>query len=297
MKRLTKIFIGPGGLRTGWRLLAFLSLFVASGSVLIMALGLIGPGLGLHLSCGEIADPVCFLAQNVIGCLALAVAGGLMVRIERRPRGSFGLPLRRGAGLRLGEGILWGLVASGLTYALLAAEGHLHFQGMALNSDAVAEFTPLWMLAALSIGAFEEWAFRGYLQFTLGSAIGFWPAALLISPLFGLFHAFAPFGLKWPVIILAALFGLFFCLTLRRTGSLWFAVGAHAAFDFVGNFFFGSAAAPEAVRGHLLNFSITGPDWLTGSGSFPTGGVQSLILWPLIALAFHFTHRNEPRPS
>lgn len=292
--RSDKIFIGPSGLRTGWRLLAFLVLFVASGSVLITALESIGPALGLHLSCGGIADPVCVLTQNLIGCLALAVAGGLMARIETRPLGSFGLPFKRGAGLRLGEGILWGLAAPGLAYALLAVEGMLHFEGLALRASSIAEFALLWTLGALSIGVFEEWAFRGYLQRTLGSAIGFWPAAFLISPLFGLVHSLTPSGPKWTVIIMATLFGLFFCLTLRRTGSLWFAVGAHAAFDFVETFFFGSSLAPGAVKGHLLNVSVTGPAWLTGTGSLPTGGVQILVLWPLIVLAFCFTHRKKP---
>lgn len=291
--RVQKVFVGPTGLRTGWRVLTFLVVFVLSGAVLLGLLGFIGPALGLHLSCVEVQDPLCVLVQNLIGCLALVIAAGLMARIEKRRLGSYGLPFAQGFGLRLGEGILWGLGTSGLAYALLAAEGMLRVRGLALGSAQIVGFGLLWIAGALSIGIFEEWAFRGYLQLTLGSAIGFWPAALVISSLFGLVHMFTPWGFKWPVAVVAMVFGLFFCLTLRRTGSLWLAVGAHAAFDFTETFLFGSAAAPGAVKGYLLNYSQTGPVWLIGGASFPTGGLQVLIIWPLVALAFHLTHRKK----
>src|SRR5207247_2546236 len=78
----------------------------------------------------------------------------------------------------------------------------------------------------------EEFAFRGYPQFTLASGIGFWRAAALLSLVFGGLHYFLKPMENLADFASVGLIGLFLCLTLRRTGSLWFAVGFHAGFDY-----------------------------------------------------------------
>jgi hypothetical protein len=59
----------------------------------------------------------------------------------------------------------------------------------------------------------------------------FWPAAILLSLAFAGDHLVKPME-NAPDILSLVLFGLFTCYTVRRTGSLWFAIGFHAAFDF-----------------------------------------------------------------
>src|SRR2546430_15355796 len=62
--------------------------------------------------------------------------------------------------------------------------------------------------------------------------MGFWPAAILISFLFGALHYFSKPYERWPDWASTGLLALLICLTLRRTGDLRFAIGFHAAFDF-----------------------------------------------------------------
>jgi hypothetical protein len=59
--------------------------------------------------------------------------------------------------------------------------------------------------------------------------------------------------------------GLFCSLTLRRTHSLWFAIGMNAAFDFGATFLY---AVPNPAFGtsdhHLSEASLSGSAWRTG---------------------------------
>jgi len=86
------------------------------------------------------------------------------------------------------------------------------------------------------------------------------------------------------------LIGLFLCFTLRRTGSLWFAIGFHFAFDFAAIPFVG--APNTGNHGHpvdtrLLNATFSGPDWLTGG----VRGIEaSWLVFPVIAGLFGLCH-------
>ena len=56
---------------------------------------------------------------------------------------------------------------------------------------------------------------------------GFWPAAALLSLLASLENLLSPAYRNVVAFASSLLYGLLFCLTLRRTGNLWFAVGFH----------------------------------------------------------------------
>ncbi len=45
--------------------------------------------------------------------------------------------------------------------------------------------------------------------------------------------------------------GMFLCLTLRRTGDLWFAIGFHAAFDFGETYLYSVPDSGIVAPGHL----------------------------------------------
>jgi|SRR5580704_8830464 hypothetical protein len=66
----------------------------------------------------------------------------------------------------------------------------------------------------------------------------------------------------WIDPISVALYGVFWCLTLRRTGSLWFAVGFHAASDYADMVVFAepnSGNDGKPIPGHLLDLRFHGP--------------------------------------
>jgi len=153
----------------------------------------------------------------------------------------------------------------------------------------VVKFAVLWAIGMVMVGMYEEFLFRGYGQFTVASGIGFWPAAILLSAAFGLIHLFNR-GEGWVGALAVFLFGIFDCLTLRRTGNLWFAIGLHAAADYAETFIYSVPDSGLLATGHLLNSSIRGPRWLTGGTIGPEGSVVGFVLFAIAFAAFNWVY-------
>ena len=169
----------------------------------------------------------------------------------------------------------------------------------------MAKFAAFWAVMFLLVGLFEEFLLRGYSQFTLARGIGFWPAALALSCAFGLVHL-RNGGEHWAGILAAAFIGLFFCLTLKRTGNLWFAVGFHAAWDWGETFFYSVPDSGMVSPGHLLSSSLRGPQWLSGGSVGPEGSVLCFVVIALVWISFDRIYpgldlrhagQNVPLPS
>src|SRR5216683_1607564 len=88
----------------------------------------------------------------------------------------------------------------------------------------------------------------------------------------------------------AGLIGFFLCLTLRRTGDLWWAVGFHMAWDWGESYLYSVPDSGAILPGHLLNSSLHGPDWLTGGSVGPEGSYLVFVvigaLWVLFDRAY-----------
>jgi membrane protease YdiL (CAAX protease family) len=85
--------------------------------------------------------------------------------------------------------------------------------------------------------------------------------------------------------------GLFWCLTLRRTGNLWFAVGMHASFDFGETFLYSVPDSGYIFPGHLSNATLAGPAWLTGGSAGPEASVCDFIM---LLIFFYVFQRLYP---
>jgi membrane protease YdiL (CAAX protease family) len=196
---------------------------------------------------------------------------------------------------RFCEGSLWGFVALSLLLLVLRFTGNFDFGVAAVPRVAILRSAVLWGVAFLMVGLAEEFTFRGYLLFSLTTGMGFWPSAAVLSVLFGLAHLDNP-GESWVGVLAAAFIGLFFCLTLRRTGSLWFAIGAHTAWDWAETFLYGVPNSGQIAPGHLLSPSFHGSRWLTGGSVGPEGSVLAFLVVALMFAAFHFRF-NQKRLS
>ena len=225
--------------------------------------------------------------------LAIAAAAWLMSRIEKRPWGSYGLPARSAFGKNFWVGALWGLLWLTAMMLVMRASGVFYFGGLAVHGARILKFAAFYGLLFLTVGFFEEFMMRGYAQFTLTTGMGFWPAAILLSALFGAMHL-GNSGEAWLGILAAALIGLFFCLTLHRTGTLWFAVGFHASWDWGESFLYSVPDSGMMSPGHLLNSSFHGSRWLTGGSVGPEGSVLVLVVIGLMWVAFD---RMYPKPE
>jgi membrane protease YdiL (CAAX protease family) len=290
MNRVKWVFLNERGLRAGWRFVLFLTIFLLAGNLLDRIL------LKIHFP-GRAMTWSPFLLNELVDFALVAAIAWVMSRIEHRPFSSYGLPLERSAGALMLRGAVWGFIPSALILIPIYFLGGCSFQGLALHGWDFLGYALIWAVAMLAMAFAEEFAFRGYALKTLAEAIGFWPAAVLLSSLFGLVHLIFKPQEDWIDPISVAMYGLFWCLTLRRTGSLWFAVGFHAASDYADMIAFaepntGNDGKP--LIGHLLDVRFHGPAWLTGG---PRGTEASLLVFVVLAGLFYFFHKAYPARS
>jgi len=295
--RIASLFAGPHGIRDGWRWLIFLGIFLACAGILLVAAV---AAHVLHLPStqpGAQSFTASFvLIQEGILVISLFVAALIMSKIERRPMAQYGLPASKAFRSRFWLGSVWGFLAISATMLLIAALHGFSFGSVALSGRALVGYALAWAIAFLLTGFSEEFLFRGYSQFTLGGGMGFWPAAIFLSLLFGAGHLQNP-GEAWPGALAAAYIGFFFCFTLRRTGNIWFAVGLHAAWDYGETFVYGVPDSGFAAPGHLLNSSFHGPRWLTGGKVGPEASIACFVVISLMFLVFHCVYPPKGKTS
>jgi membrane protease YdiL (CAAX protease family) len=266
-----KFFFGPNGIRAGWRMLIAIALFVLF--VFLMQAGVKRvPAFEAwrHSVPKGVFTPGIMLIAEGVQTLSLVLAVLVMTFIEGRSFADYGLPGKEAFGKRFWQGMPYGFAMITLMLALVALR-----------------YGFLYLIAFILTGIFEELSFRGYLQATLASATGFWPAAVVLAVGFGALHlrnlGEAPVG-----ALSAGSFGLLCAFTLRRTGNIWFAIGMHTAWDWGETYFYGVADSGQLARGHLLNSSFLGPVWLTGGSVGPEGSVFVFVVLILSAAIIHF---------
>jgi uncharacterized protein len=126
------------------------------------------------------------------------------------------------------------------------------------------------------------------------SRAGFWQAAWVTSTLFGYWHT-SNIGENGVGIFAAALIGFVFCVSIRVTGSVWWAIGCHAAWDWSETFFYGTADSGFAPQGHLLTTLPVGNPLMNGGSNGPEGSVLVIpVLAVILAFLLLFYRRQRP---
>jgi uncharacterized protein len=281
------VFFSDHGLRAGWRLLIFSAVLVPISIAALGAFGLLlrtlrGPNVQ-----GTPLSPFWMGLGELARFLCVALATWIMSRIERRPPGVYGLPLQPSALSRFVSGyVFWGFLPLTVVLLIMRALGVFYFGKPGLTPAAALYWAVAWGFVFLMVGLFEEYSFRGYALYTLADGIGFWPAAIIMALLFGRVHM-GNGGETYIGIIGTILFALFASVTLRRTGNLWLAVGAHGGWDWGQSFFYGVNDSGLQAPGHLFNPPPPqGPIWLSGGTVGPEGSIVVLIVWALMTVGF-----------
>jgi membrane protease YdiL (CAAX protease family) len=281
---LSNLMSPPGGPASAQeqrkRLLVWLSVGLILPGVLLLALKF---ALGTHSSGFTVQSE---LPGKAIPAFFVALATWMVARMERRPLDDYGIPLRQAFGARFWEGCVWGFGMLTLMLWVLRESGHFRIDSFDLTGRALIVHALGWGAAFLAVSISEEFTFRGYLLFSLAKRLRFWPAAIFISVLFGAAHV-PNHGETALGIVQVVGTGLLFCLMIRRTGNLWFALGYHAMWDWAQTFFFGTPDSGLVGVGRYLNSSVQGPDWLTGGSAGPEGSVLALLVLLLCALLIH----------
>jgi len=268
------VFFGADGLKPGWGLAFYVAMyyplqFVASGWAWSVG-----------------ASWLWSIMLEEFGVLVAAVVPALVLaQVERRRWSAYGLPVRQAFGKLFWVGAVWGFASVTLLLAIMCGLRVFEVGHLAIHGVRIVRFAAFWALFFLLVGLFEDFLLRGYSQFTLTRAIGFWPSAVVLSCLFGLIHI-RNGGEDWPGLLAAMAIGFFFCLTLRRTGNLWFAVGFHAAWDWGETFFYSVPDSGTLFPGHLLKTSLHGPRWLSGGTVGPEGSLLCFVVIAVVWVGF-----------
>jgi membrane protease YdiL (CAAX protease family) len=261
--------------------------------LIFVGIGFILPGpfiLALHFlskSTSSVFTVQDELPVKAITAICVALATWIVARREKRPLADYGIPPRDIFGRRFWEGTVWGFALLSAIPLILRASGNFQIDSVALTGSAALRYGLGWALVFFCVGVSEEFAFRGYWLFSFSRRFRFWPAALITSAVFGIAHLGNP-GENVLGILQVVAVGLLFCLMIQRTGTLWFALGYHAAWDWAETFFYGTPDSGLIGVGRYLNTSVHGPSWLTGGSAGPEGSIIVFFVLFLCAVLIHF---------
>ena len=236
------------------------------------------------------------LPVELINACMVVLGTWVAAKLVRRPMASIGLPPRQALGARFWEGALWGFAMLSGVLLVLHALGNFQFGAAALSGTAALKYALGWAVFFLAVGVYEECFFRGFFLFALTHRLGFWYSALILSGAFAAAHL-GNSGENIFGILQVFVIGMVFCLTIRRTGSLWFAIGLHAAWDWAQTFFYGTPDSGLLGVGHYLNSTSSGPRWLSGGSAGPEGSALALAVILLAAGLIHLRFPDAKYPN
>jgi membrane protease YdiL (CAAX protease family) len=281
-------------------LVPFLSLVAAA---LIMSLieerriesyNLAGPRRVSHFLSGLVAG------SAALSLLVAALAWGGWMHL-----GPGSLPILRVVGI----GIVWAIA-----FLVVAAVEEGLFRCYSLST--LARGINFWWALAAQITICLYLAFSGggngawgvYIAAALGvvpcyivhqkaaaRSAAFWQASWVTSTFFGYYHT-SNTGENWIGIFAAAFMGFVFCLSVRLTGSAWWALGCHAAWDWAETFFYGTADSGLQGQGHFLTASPVGNSFWSGGADGPEGSLLvlgAILFLLLFLLALYARNKSE----
>ncbi len=310
---LHRLFFGDDGLRAGWSFALFVLLILLSRFVVLGVLH------HFHLLPRSTpkdqlapATPRIMILGEGSAFLLLALIAWIMSLIERRPFSRYGLSLKR-MPTDFALGLFWGLFCISLLVGTMVLTHSLAFDGLLLHGAIATTYALKWFAGFLLVGLFEEFLFRGYLQYTVSRGVagitraldpgnrhsfqwGFWGSAFLFSGVLFMLAHLGNSGESLSGIISVGLAGAVFAFSLYRTGSLWWAVGFHTTWDWAQSYLYGVFDSGTMVQGHLLASHPIGPKLLSGAQDGPEASILCIPTFLLIAVIIHFTLPKRTYP-
>ena len=289
-----------GRLRSVWRFIVFVVLwflvFSVLGAVIYVARSFVSDEVRAAMR-ALLGSNFGFIAQSLL-LLSVAIAVGwwCLRALEGLPLRALGWALHRG----WARDLLLG-AAVGAASLLLAAGSIFLTGGYRIAFDASASLSNIFRTLFISTiifafgAAAEEALFRGYGLQTLLRSNKLWLAALPSSLFFALVHLDNPNVVPGWTFVNTALAGVWLAIAYSRTGSLWFPLGIHWAWNWTMASVLGiPVSGITSIAPHpLLRTTETGADWLTGGSYGIEGGVictLALILSSIFLLRTRHLH-------
>lgn len=291
------IVINPetGLMRTGWRILFFMVIFVAFsfGSMIGVRaiLGGLKRGSNLQFAVLAISATVAvFLARKYL---------------DRKSMTSLGLKWDVHAMLDIVAGVVNSAIVMACVFFTLLMTSLIQFNGFnwwredSVNIDwGIAMILPVVLSTVFQLAIvawWEEIVFRGYILQNMIGGLGLTWSVILSSAVFAIGHAFNPDATALSILLIALITPQLIYAYIK-SGQLWLPIGLHLGWNFFQASIFGFDSSGQASPS-LISQTPVGPDWLSG-GEF--GAEGSIIIIPFTLLSFlliHYWVQMNPRPN
>lgn len=280
-------FINPetGLLRAGWRIFAFVAVFMAVNAVVMLGVRAMVGGL----PAGGDLQMVLLLFTST---LSVFIARKYF---DRKSMKSLGLHWDLNAVLDIIIGILNSAAVMAGIYFTMLWTGLIEFSGFSWWTDdpvsapgfqlAILPVVLAVLLKLTIVAWWEELVFRGYFVRNMMEGMGLMWTVILSSLIFGGGHFFNPDATLLSSILIALITPQLIYAYLK-SGQLWLPMGIHLGWNFFQASIFGFASSGQ-VSPSLIAQSPVGPEWLSG-GAF--GAEGSIIMLPFTLMSLFLIH-------
>jgi membrane protease YdiL (CAAX protease family) len=264
-------------LRAGWKFAAFLAVLFPT---------LIAVGLAIRIVTHPFVNPNDFLQEvalsELINFLSAVLATLLMARVvENYSLRVLGVGFFRGwsGSLLTGFGIAAGLIALVMLVSESVGDASMEWTASSTTPNRMALTLGMLIIAA----GFEELLFRGYPLQILMKGIGFWPAMILMSCIFGLMHS-QNYNASRLGVFNTIVAGMMLSLAYLKTRSLWLPYGIHLAWNVGTGMVIGFPLSGFGVVS-LWTTHLSGNPEILGGAYGPEGGLLGTLIFAAGAVA------------
>ena len=255
-----------GRLRSGWWILLFLAVFLASQWVYHP----VSKGLQ-HIGAGkDLLSP--------LPVIFLLLVTWICMRLRGEPLSGVGLRLDAKWLREVLAGIAFGTVLMLTVAALIFLAGGVRF-GLDPARGLAAFATGVWFFTWAAV--LEELLFRGFVFQRLVDGIGATAALLVMGVLFAAAHWGNP-GMDSGTLVLATidtvLGAILLGLAYLRTGSLALPIGIHFGWNWAQGSLLGFDVSGFTQSGWLLPHLLAKPQWFNGGAFGPEASIFSVIV-------------------
>lgn len=269
-----------GRLRAPWRILLFIvALFIAVALAITLEAFLDSAALAFGYR------PLVSEWGFALG--ALIATAAMLFWVEHKSWDYVGLDSRVANPGLIARYTLLGVLAIAVPSLLLMAMGLLRAVPAAPGSWWAA--TGLTFANLLPAAAGEELLLRGYIFALLRESIGWRWTLIATSIVFGLFHVPNP-GADAESVLLVMLAGFFLGAVLLATRSLYAAIAAHFGWNWAMAAGLHTPVSGIPVLAPDYRVVDAGPDWLTGGGWGPEGGLAAAVSMFVVVIYIYARH-------
>lgn len=151
----------------------------------------------------------------------------------------------------------------------------------------------LFILVACS----EEVILRGILFRMIDERFGIWWALGISALVFGLLHIMNPNATLWSSLAIAVEAGVLLAVVYKYSGSLWFPIGLHWAWNFTQGNVFGYPVSGGGAGETIFRTTVSGPDIITGGEFGPEASIVAVALGTLLSVLFLWRYFKERKVS